>query len=268
MGKSSPKAPAPRDAGKEFRDTLEAQIDLAPDLFAAESNPDYGRGAYAQLDLSVLRDTLIGTADQPGLLDLYENETQPGLARADAAGRRIQRESDIRDVAELGPKAREAQRLANPEQAAILDKSNQIALNQLDQGYNSRAAQQDIRQAQSDRGFGFGVSDVASEGLFVGADRQRYNLGQQQVASNALQQNFASGDPFQQILGRPASNQGLGIQGQAGALNQGQVFDPGAFQGVYAANQSTALGAHNAAQNAQAGILGSAIGFAGKGLFS
>ena len=266
MGKKV-KTPPPRNAGKEFRDTLEAQIDLAPELFAAEANPNYGRGAYAQLDLQVLRDTLLGTGGTEGLLDLYENETQPGLARADAAARRVQRESDIRDVAELGGEALAAQQAANPQQAALVDAAQQSALNQLDQDYNARQAQGDIRAAQAARGFGFGVGDVAAEGLFVGRDRQRFNLGQQQIANAALQNTAYQADPFQAILGRPASNAGLGLQQQARGLNSGQVFDPSAFQGVYAANQSTALGASQAAANANAGVLGSAIGFAGRGLF-
>jgi len=57
------KAPKERNYGKETRDTLQAQVDLAGDLYAAES--EY-RPKYSQLDVDIAKSTT------PQLLDLYE----------------------------------------------------------------------------------------------------------------------------------------------------------------------------------------------------
>ena len=98
MGMYSAEAPPPRDYGKETRETLEAQIELAPDLFAAEASQEYGRPAEARLNLQVLRDLMRGSEGQPGLLELYERDIMPGLARADVAGLDVTREGDIAAV--------------------------------------------------------------------------------------------------------------------------------------------------------------------------
>ena len=53
-------APLPVDYGQATRDGLQAQVDIAPDLYAAEANPQYGRKAYARLNQEVAMDTLLG----------------------------------------------------------------------------------------------------------------------------------------------------------------------------------------------------------------
>lgn len=46
--------------GDTTREALEAQIDLAPDLFNAEADYNYGRPAYARLEQELIRNSLIG----------------------------------------------------------------------------------------------------------------------------------------------------------------------------------------------------------------
>ena len=46
--------------GESMRESLGAQIDLAPQLYQAEASQQYGRPAYAQLESDILRDTLLG----------------------------------------------------------------------------------------------------------------------------------------------------------------------------------------------------------------
>lgn len=46
--------------GESMRESLQAQIDLAPQLYTAEASRQYGRPAYAQLESDILRDTLLG----------------------------------------------------------------------------------------------------------------------------------------------------------------------------------------------------------------
>src|SRR6056300_565715 len=134
MGMYSADAPPPRDYAKETRDTLEAQIELAPDLYAAEASQEYGRPAYAQLDLAVLRDVMKGKDGEPGLLELYEKDIMPGLSRADVAGLDVTREGDIAAVERLGKRATDAFRAANPEQAALMAELNRQAQQELAAG--------------------------------------------------------------------------------------------------------------------------------------
>ena len=82
------KAPPPRDYAKETRDTLQAQIDLAPQLYAAEER---FRGKYAQLDLDIAKKL------SPELLDLYET-SQRRLGSIDRETLAAQRESDIASI--------------------------------------------------------------------------------------------------------------------------------------------------------------------------
>ena len=52
--------PQQQSYGSSMRESLGAQIDLAPQLYQAEASQQYGRPAYAQLETDVLRDTLLG----------------------------------------------------------------------------------------------------------------------------------------------------------------------------------------------------------------
>lgn len=258
-------APEPRDGSKEYRQNLETQMELAPDLFAAEANEEYGRPAYAQLDLQVLRDVMMGKDGEPGLLQLYEEQTMPALARADAATRRINQEADIASLEELGPRAVEAAKAANPQQQALLDELNDQAISELQAGAGldpglRRESQQAIREAQAARGFGFGVGDVAAESLFTGQQAEALRRRRQQFAQNVVGVNAATtADPFMAILGRPgvSPNAGIGIQNQGGAYNPGDVFNPeSAYLGsLHANNYSGQLNANIAKANANAAVV-------------
>ena len=83
-------APPPRDYAKETRETLQAQIDLAPGLYGAE---EQFRGKYAQLDMDIAKQM------SPQLLDLYET-SQTRLGAIDRDQLALQREGDI--AASLG----------------------------------------------------------------------------------------------------------------------------------------------------------------------
>jgi hypothetical protein len=262
-------APPPRDYAKETRDTLQAQIDLAPELFAAEASQEYGRPAEARLNLQVLRDLMRGTDGQPGLLELYERDIMPGLARADVAGLDVSREGDIAAVERLGQRATEAFRQANPEQAALMAELNRQAQAELAAGAAlppalSRELEQQVRGAQAARGMGFGMADVGQEALVKGLQaeqlqRRRQAFAQQMVGLNAA----TAADPFMAILGRP----GVGIQAGQGVAMQGQgmapqqVFNPeSAYAGSLAAgNYNAQLNANIASANARAAVAGGAM---------
>ena len=62
MGKGGTEINYPQQSsyGESRRESLQAQIDLAPELYGAEASRQYGRPAYAQLETDILRDTLLG----------------------------------------------------------------------------------------------------------------------------------------------------------------------------------------------------------------
>ena len=269
MGMYSADAPPPRDYAKETRDTLQAQIDLAPELFAAEASQEYGRPAEARLNLQVLRDLMRGTDGQPGLLELYERDIMPGLARADVAGLDVSREGDIAAVERLGQRATEAFRQANPEQAALMAELNRQAQAELAAGAAlppslSRELDQFVRGGQAARGFGYGIADLGQEALVKGMaaeqlQRRRQGFAQQIAALNTA----TTADPFMAILGKPGvgvgAGQALAMQGQGMAPQQ--VFNPeSTYAGSLAAsNYNAALNANIASANARAAVAGGAM---------
>jgi len=75
MGCFGPDAPEPRNYGQETRDTLQAQIDLAPQLYRAEASPAYGQPAYSALALQNLN-TILGGVPGGSRVESYQ-ETLP-----------------------------------------------------------------------------------------------------------------------------------------------------------------------------------------------
>ena len=57
--------PAQPSYSESLKDSLQAQIDLAPELFAAEAET---RPRYVQLETDILRDTLLGRGGEDGVL--------------------------------------------------------------------------------------------------------------------------------------------------------------------------------------------------------
>lgn len=60
MGGTDINYPQQPSYGESMRESLQAQIDLAPQLYGSEASQQYGRPAYAQLETDILRDTLLG----------------------------------------------------------------------------------------------------------------------------------------------------------------------------------------------------------------
>jgi len=264
MGCFSPDAPPPRDYAKETTDTLEAQLKLAPEKYAAEAK--YGP-LYQQLTIDQLRSAT------PQLLDIYQKQLAPGLAATEAASRSAARAGDIADVTTLGPQARAAIKAMNPEQARLVETLTMQAQQGLDAGTQltpdqARMAQQQARQAWAARGLsqspGAAVSEVLSSqlaGLGQGQMRQQNAL----TAFGANQTLY--GDPWQQILGRPSQSFSMvpGVAGQAGGMNPGALFNP---ESQYAAdinnqNYQGQLSSNIAGASNMSGLLGGGLGAVG-----
>ena len=88
---ASVEAPAPRDYGKETAETLRAQIDLAPEKYAAEAK--YAP-QYQALQLGLLKSAT------PELLQLYKEQIAPTMGEVEAAARSRSRAGDIADIGE------------------------------------------------------------------------------------------------------------------------------------------------------------------------
>jgi hypothetical protein len=166
---------------------------------------------------------------QRGFLSLYNDDILPSMMRAQTA----QRESEINDVLNLGPKAREALRASSPDAARLLDLLNADATKGMEMGAQldpslRREVQQSVRAGQAARGMGVGPSDLFEEALQTGSAAEALRASRRAAAANAigLDQQFY-GDTFQQILARPgnAGAQMLGGQAQAaGPLRN--LFNP------------------------------------------
>lgn len=56
--------PTPIDYGESMRDALTAQVEMAPALFRAEADQEYGRPAYARMEQDIARNAMVGEKRQ------------------------------------------------------------------------------------------------------------------------------------------------------------------------------------------------------------
>jgi len=238
----APSQPAPRDVGKETRDSLQAQVDLAPQIY--ESEKEY-KPKYADLDTATLERTLKGTDEQRGLLDLYKDDIYP-FAREQAAAdqalqqslQTTQRTADITDIELLGGRARDAFRGANPIIAELSDQAlTDVKLRGRLSPEELRDVEQTTRAEFSERGMVRSNPAVVSEFL----NRDTVSRGKMfQDRDFALRLAGMEQDPWLAVLGRPGS----------------QVNTTGAAQGTFGSagyslgSQNTMFGM-NQAQTAQ-----------------
>jgi hypothetical protein len=257
-------APEARNYGNEMRDTLQSQIDLAPQLYGAEKQ---FRGKYAQLDMDIAKQM------SPQLLDLYES-SQSRLGEMDREQLDLQRGGDIAAIEKYGGRARAALDAANPEQAALLKELNSQAMGDLQLGGQLNAGErrtinQSARGAQAARGFGYGINDAAIESWaqLQGSEQKRQQ--RQGFAQSMVGMNQATkADPFMAILGRPSSMNpmmGSGVVGQAQGFNPGAMFSPESqYAGdIYNQNYQGQLAARTASAKNRASLIGAGLGAAG-----
>jgi hypothetical protein len=261
---TSVSTPEPRSYSQETRDTLQAQLDLAPAKFASEAQ--FGP-QYQQLQLDMFRQAL------PQLLGAYQHEIMPALTQAEITSRGASRAGDIADVARLGPLARQAQAAGAPGEAALVDSMVADAQTGLAAGTNltpeeQRAAQQQSRAAFAARGLGTTPSGAIDEIVRMQAGGQQAKLRRQAQAGQALglSQQFY-GDPFQQTLGRPsqAFSMSPGLAGQAQGFNPGMLFNPESQYAADINNQGWqgALAARTASAANRSALIGAGISAAG-----
>lgn len=234
-------APTPaRDIGKETRDTYQAYVDLAPELFATEA--EY-RPQYAALDAQSARDLLFGNGDTIGLAQTFA-DLQPIIDQLSADSRSYDRERDVQDFADLGQDFVQARKELDPEASALLDSVVAQATEGMENpgltDFERKQLQQSARGAQAARGLGFGDSDAFMESMISleGARDKRGRRMNEAYAAIDASQRFL-GDPLLAITGRSSGStpagggllsQGLSTQRTAGPTQ----IDP--FNNSYASN--------------------------------
>ena len=233
-------APPPRDVGRETRDNLEAQRDLAPELLRMEKET---RPEYADLERRMMLEQM-GIDPSKGLLQAYEEDFAPSMARQKAATVK----GDIDILQEYGPQLLQAQRdidpLADSLRQGIMDSAAEdmaagMGLTETEQ----RDLDQQILSGAADRGMegqGSTFADMVSQRLSANRAVKQQRL---QNASAAYAMNAT--DPLFALTGRAASTPGQAMQqfGSAGfALNS----SPGIF------NPESNYGGNLATQNSQA----------------
>lgn len=266
---SSVSTPPPRDYAQETRDTLQAQVDLAPEQYAAEAQ---FRPKYAALDLETLGTTLKGNGASPGLLSLFENDIAPVLSRVDAGDRKARTDADLALIRDQAGNVTQALRTAAGTDGLVTDLEKQ-AREGLAAGASMDASlanevEQGVRSAQAARGFGFGAPDAVVE-AFARGDRgnalrqQRQQFAQQTVGT--LQ--ATGGDPVMALLGRPSQVLGMtpGVAAQGSAMNPGRLFNPesGYASDVFNTNFNAKAAAKIAQANNDAAITAAGISAAG-----
>ena len=265
-------APPPRDYGQETRDTLQAQVDLAPELFASESKY---RPQYADLERRMMLEQM-GVDPSKGLLQAYEEDFAPSMVRQKAATVK----GDIDMLKEFGPELLQAQRDADPLADSLRQGIMDSAAEDLAAGMGlteteQRDLDQQVLAGAADRGMegqGSTFGDMISQRL--SANR---GIKQQRMSNAANAYRLAPTDALFALTGRASSTPGQAMAqfGSGGfALNSSPgIFNP---ESNYAGNLATqnyqgqmdanAASASNAA-GMTAGLLGG-LGAAAGGAFT
>lgn len=272
MGCFSPDVPSPPNYGEVTRDTLQAQIDLAPDQLLAEQQTQPG---YNLLNLQSLEQTMLGMDGQRGILDLMREDILPRQQQAASEAQTFQRESDLADLQDLGPQYTQALKDVNPEQAQLVTKLTSKANEGLDGGltpFEQRRFQQHYRAGNRGRLGNTGESGASRETFYM-MDRERErDMQNRQLATQAIGLNQSVyGDPMMQVLGRTsgASSHGTALLGRGQAQNAAagpRLFNPESPYAFDIANThfNALAGAEIARANANAGMAAAGISAVGK----
>ena len=265
-------APPPRNYGKETRDTLQAQVDLAPQLFAKES---MYRPQYADLERGMMLEQM-GIDPSKGLLQAYEEDFAPSMVRQKAATVK----GDINMLREYGPELLEAQRAADPLADSLRQGIMDTAAEDLAAGMGlteteQRDLDQQVLAGAADRGM---EGQASTFGDMIG-QRLSANRGikQQRLSNAANAFQLGASDPLFALTGRAATTPNQAMA-QFGSGNFALDSSPGLFnpESQYAGNLATQnfqgqMDARTATAANQAGMFGGLLGGLGSaagGIFS
>lgn len=258
-GKVSP--PPPRDVGRETRDTLQAQVDLAPELYASEAKY---RPQYADLERRMQLEQL-GVDPSKGLLQAYEEDIAPSMARQKAASVG----GDIDILREYGPELLKAQREADPLADSLRTGIMESAAEDLFAGQGLTATErmdldQQVLAGAADRGMEGQASTLQQQiGQRLGANR---GIGQQRLSNAANAYRLGAPDIMLGLTGRAtrAPEQAMAQFGSAGfSLDSSPgIFNPESnYAGQLATqNYQGTMDARTATASNRAGIFSGILG--------
>lgn len=270
--KGDVEAPPPRNYAQESRDTLQAQVDLAPQLFASESQ---FRPQYADLERRMILEQM-GIDPSKGLLKAYEEDFAPSMVRQKAATVK----GDIDMLREYGPELLEAQRAADPLADSLRQGIMDTAAEDLAAGMGlteteQRDLDQQVLAGAADRGMEGQASTFGDMiGQRLSANRA---IKQQRLANAANAYQLGASDPLFALTGRAATTPNQAMA-QFGSGNFALDSSPGLFnpESQYAGNLATQnfqgqMDARTATAANRAGMFSGLIGGLGSaagGIFS
>jgi len=227
--------PPARNYGQETRDTLQAQIELAPQLFASESQY---RPQYADLERGMMLEQM-GIDPSKGLLQAYEEDFAPSLVRQKAATVK----GDIDMLKEYGSELLQAQRDADPLADSLRQGIMDSAAEDLAAGMGlteteQRDLDQQVLSGAADRGMegqGSTFGDMISQRL--SANR---GIKQQRISNAANAYQLAPTDALFALTGRASSAPGQAMA-QFGSGGFALDSSPGIFnpESNYSGNLAT-----------------------------
>jgi hypothetical protein len=228
--KGDVEAPPPRDYGKETADTLQAQVNLAPQLYASEAQ---FRPQYADLERQIMLKQL-GLNQNMGLLEAYEKAIIPSQVRQKYASAK----GEVDMIKELGPELVEAQRAVDPLAEDIRKKvmtSTRDTLddtNPFDRLVQRKAAnlgaandyQEVVDQTQEEFRAGQGLTDTEQRDLeqrVLAGAADRGMEAQGSTLANAMEQRLSAN----RTLGRQRSSDLLAALTARDQLERGRDMD-------------------------------------------
>ena len=275
-------APAPRDLGKEYRDTLLAKEEFTPRILALQE--EYGDD-YTKMDLRQLGNALGGVDGQEGILDIYKR-VMPVLSQTESDAARAQTDSRLGTLEGYGQRATDALLNSDSRKAELSNQLIDIANRDLKLGYSisqpmAREIAQRLRGAQAARGMAMSPTSAIDEAKIMGLESERLFQNRVSRAQNILgQRQGLTGDPMLMLTGQPSAAfaampaysggaQGMG-QGPSGFFNPESAYASQMYgQNYQGALQNQALQTQAAMQSAQAksamigGIMGGIGSLAG-----
>jgi hypothetical protein len=264
MGDTTVEAPPERNYGEETRETLQSQINLAPQLYASEAKY---RPQYANLERGIMLEQL-GLDPNSSLLDAYSqiNQAQKGIQR-DAT------QADIDMIRDLGPALAEAQRAADPEADALRQAIMADVTAEMEAGgglteEEERSVDQRILEGAAERGMTDQKSTIMDQIKGnLSADRA---VRQQRLQNAGTAYSMGNFDPLLALTGRTGNSPAMAQQGFGGAnfaLNSSPaIFNPeSSYAGSLAAsNQQNIMDARTATAANRANMFGGIMGMGGK----
>ena len=213
MGNTSVQAAPARDYAQETSETLQNQLNLAPQQY--ENEAKY-QPMYTQLALQNAQTGLFGGNGQMGMLDMYK-QLNPQLSEISAASNSAQRAADIADVENLGGQASAAFLNANPALKAQMDRAS--ALQDRGPGSGQTMLEQQLQNRPTTSNLQANQVDTNSA---LRANQVGMNSSLRADQVNA--QNLAAYDAFrvapgQNVSGMMVNNPSI----QAGQIQGGQL---------------------------------------------